>query len=306
MRRLPLALVCLAFAALFAVDARAADEEDDDPSLSIRDVDVKMEKVEKIKRRLQGSAIVRERIVIGWNWEVEVAIARTPDAESGSWVLSGERLEALVEASEKVTGWRRGKSSKTRLRVYRRGYLPAEKGDVLSSVPTMAARELRKDMEIGPPPPPEPEPEPEPQAPKPPPPSPEPPEKEEREEKPRLRPPSPQDPRLSREESVKLIEHWEKERADLEARIRRYRTIIEDAKDEEQHAEKLKQATTFLDGADKALETSTGPYLACVALVDAGQRILLSLRLKVNTEHFHAQRKLQSVEKLLIVFTGPR
>ena len=34
--------------------------------------------------------------------------------------------------------------------------------------------------------------------------------------------------------------------------------------------------------------------------------MLLSLRLKVNTHHFNAQRALHSVDRLLIVFTGPR
>ncbi len=275
-----------------------AVEEPPSTGLVVKDVDVKMEKVEKVKRRLQGSHIVRDHVVVGWNWEVEVSLERTPEAESGRWIVSGDVFDKLKAASQRVSDWHWGKKSKLRVRIVAQGYLPADKGDILSSVPLMAARTLRDDIQIAPPPEPKPEPEPEPE-PEATPPAPEP-----VREKPKPKRSNPQDPRLSRKESIDLVASWAKEREDIKTRIARYRTVIKGAEGQG-HEDKTKQATRLLDGAAKALEDSTGPYLACQALVDAGERVLLRLRLEVNTQHFKAERDLLSVDELLLVFTGP-
>lgn len=271
------------------------------PTLAIKDIDVSLEKVEKVKRRLQGSRIVRDNVVIGWKWEVVVALERTPEAESGEWLLTGPRFERLKKASSKVRGWEWGKKTKKRVRVVTRGYLPAGGDSIIALVAMKAARELKKDLRIGPPKKPEPKAEPEPkrepeQRPRPPIVEPEP-------EPRREPPPSSQNPRLSRQESITLVKVWEEERETLGERIVQYRTIIKGA---EGHEESVAEATKLLDKAGASLKASEPLYLACLALVDAGERVLLSLRLKVNTHHFNAQRALHSVERLLLPFTGPR
>lgn len=144
------------------------------------------------------------------------------------------------------------------------------------------------------------EPPPTPEPPKPPTPQPSPPVNRPPEPPPHTPPPGrppPQD-RDEIEASKKLVERWEEERNDWTARVIRIELALAEVED---HEETVKNAQTFIAEIKGWLEEVKPFYERAKKEVEEdGLGVLLSDRLKINTLHFRAHRRLELVEKMLV------
>ncbi|MHC5011001.1 MAG: hypothetical protein ACYTG6_08640, partial [Planctomycetota bacterium] len=104
--------------------------------------------------------------------------------------------------------------------------------------------------------------------------------------------------RADLEESRQSIETWTEERNDIKARVIRIRLAIEDV---EGHEETLEGVNTFLGDVDRWMEEEGPAYeRAKEDVEERGLGVSMSDRLKINTLHFKANRRLGLIAKMLI------
>lgn len=117
--------------------------------------------------------------------------------------------------------------------------------------------------------------------------------------------PRPSDPprgpsdRASFADSQALVDKWTAERSDMTARVIRIQLGLDGV---EGHAETVTQAKAFLAEIRGWLEDGKEPYERAKEDVEGkGIGLLMSDRVAVNTIHFKAFRRLELVERMLVV-----
>ena len=101
------------------------------------------------------------------------------------------------------------------------------------------------------------------------------------------------------EASKQLVEKWGEDRNDMAARVVRIELGLGSV---EGHEETVKQAKAFMTEVKTWMEEVKPIYdRAKEDVEENGLRVLLADRIKVNTKHFNAFRRLELTEKMLIV-----
>jgi len=106
-------------------------------------------------------------------------------------------------------------------------------------------------------------------------------------------------PRDEIEASQALVRRWAEERGDIRARVIRIELGLEGV---EGHEKTVAEAREFLEAIDGWL-TEAKPYVeeSTQEVEEQGLGIRMDYRLKINTLYFRAHRRLELVEKMLVV-----